>query len=91
MRSDAGGVDVAGYLNGGPIELISKDGNRVVWGAPVDEWTPGEPTVVEKVERLKQLIATSGAIDGGLPRIEIHRTYVEIDQRGRAPDGGESD
>lgn len=77
------GVDVSGYLDGGPIELVSKAGNRIVWGSPVDEWTPGEPSVDEKIARLVQLMQRTGAVDAGQRRIEIHRAQVEINRTGR--------
>jgi hypothetical protein len=76
------GVDVSGYLSGGPIEIVSPDGNRIVWGSPVDEWTPGEPSVEEKMARLVQLVERTGLLDAGQRRIEIHRARVEIDRTG---------
>ncbi len=82
------GVDVAGYLSGGPIELVSTGGNRVIWGSPVDEWQPGEPSVEEKIDRLDALVARTGSIDAGQRRVEIHRARVEID---RSVGGGGSE
>ena len=76
------GIDVSGYLSGGPIEIVSPDGNRIVWGSPVDEWTPGEPNVAKKMERLVQLVKQTGLLDAGQRRIEIHRARVEIDRTG---------
>jgi len=76
------GIDVSGYLSGGPIEIVSPDGNRIVWGSPVDEWTPGEPSVEEKMARLVQLVERTGLLDAGQRRIEVHRARVEIDRTG---------
>ena len=91
LGAEVSGIDVAGYLNGGPIEIVSADGNRVVWGSPVDEWIPGEPTVNEKIARLEQLIERTGAIDAGQRRVEIHRARVEIDRTGSLGGGTGSD
>jgi hypothetical protein len=88
LADQIGGVDVAGYLDGGPIEIVSSGGNRVVWGSPVDDWTPGEPSVEEKIDRLNALVDRTGSIDAGQPRVEIHRARVEIDRSVRSPVGG---
>lgn len=85
MLEHIGGVDIAGYLEGGPIELVSADGNRVVWGSPVGEWKPGEPTVEEKLGRLRALVGRTGSIDAGQARVEIHRARVEIDRSASPP------
>lgn len=85
---EVAGVDVGSYLDGGAIELVSLDGNRVVWGAPVDDWPPGEPSTEDKIGRLKQLIARTGSIDAGQPRLELHRARVEIDRTGSQGLGG---
>lgn len=82
------GIDVSGYLDGGPIEIVSADGNRVVWGSPVDEWQPGEPSVDEKIVRLVQLVERTGSVDAGQRRIEIHRARVEIDRTGSGTPNG---
>ncbi|USN99042.1 MAG: hypothetical protein H6810_12980 [Phycisphaeraceae bacterium] len=74
------GVDVSAFRSGGPLEIVTTHQTRIVWGSAVDEWKAGEPGVDERVQRLKQLIETTGRIDGGQRRIEIHRARVEIDR-----------
>lgn len=87
LLGEVAGVEVSGYLDGGPIELVSAAGNRIVWGSPVDEWTPGEPSVTEKIARLDQLRERTGSIDAGQRRVEIHRARVEIDRMGSGSGG----
>lgn len=76
------GIDVSAYRDGGPLEIVTTHGTRVVWGSAPDEWKAGEPSVEERVRRLKKLMEASGRIDGGQQRIEIHRARVEIDRTG---------
>ncbi len=76
------GVDVSGYNEGGPLEIVTAHSTRIVWGSAPGEWKPGEPSVEERIARLKGLIETTGRIDGGQSRIEIHRARVEIDRTG---------
>lgn len=76
------GVDVSAYNDGGPLEIVTAHSTRIVWGSAPDEWKPGEPSVEERIARLKGLIETTGRIDGGQKRIEINHDRVEIDRTG---------
>lgn len=82
LRAEITGVDVGRHRSGGPLEIISRQGSRVVWGSAPDEWAEGEPSVAERVNRLRGLLSRTGRIDGGERRIEIHREHVEIDRTG---------
>ena len=77
------GVDVSAYYDGGALEIVTAHSTRIVWGSAPGEWKPGEPSVEERIARLKGLIETTGRIDGGQQRIEIHRARVEIDRTGQ--------
>lgn len=79
LLGQVAGVDVAGYNRGGPIEIVTTGGGRIVWGSAPDEWKPGEPSVEERVRRLRGLVDRTDRLDGGQKRIEIHRARVEID------------
>lgn len=79
LLEQVAGVDVSGYNQGGPIEIVTTRGGRIVWGSAPDEWKPGEPSVGERVRRLHGLVDRTDRLDGGQKRIEIHRARVEID------------
>lgn len=81
------GVDVSLDANGGTdrrmIELVTPSGGRVVWGAPPDEFRPGEVETKRKLRRLADLYERYGAIDAGQSRIAIYGAEVVIDGRER--------
>lgn len=82
LLDQVAGVDVAGYRSGGGLEIVTTGGGRVVWGSEPEAWKPGEPSVAERVDRLRKLRERTGRLDGGQRRIEIHRARVEIDLSG---------
>ena len=77
------GVDVGAHWRGGPLEIVASSGGRIVWGSAPNEWKTGEPSVAERVNRLRGLIDRTGRIDGGERRISINTDLVEIDRTGR--------
>lgn len=82
LLDQVAGVDVAGYRAGGGLEIVTTGGGRIVWGSEPEGWKPGEPSVAERVDRLRKLRERTGRLDGGQRRIEIHRARVEIDLSG---------
>ena len=67
------GIDLQ---RGRSLEIVTDRGTRVVWGAAPGAFQPGEQTAEVKLDRLRALFEKTGRIDGGMPRTEIHGTYV---------------
>lgn len=65
------GIDVADFSPGRNLVLITDQGNRVIWGGPVDAFNPGQVPALTKAQRLAQFQRTFGRIDAGRPLIDL--------------------
>lgn len=73
------GVDASRYLSDNRLVIITDAGNRIVWGAGVDEWSPGEQSTEVKLQRLTMLYHEFTRIDANQSTIEIFGQDVLID------------
>lgn len=73
---EVGGIDVAGLARQGHIEIVTTSETRVVWGAPPDQFRPGEVPTETKLQRLSMLRKRFNRIDGGGAKVEIHGPMV---------------
>lgn len=76
------GVDVSSYLSEHRLAIITDEGNRIIWGAGTDEWSPGEQSTEVKLQRLKMLYNEFTRIDANQSTIEIFGQDVLIDVSG---------
>lgn len=74
------GVDVSGALRGGPLEIVTTGGGRIIWGPPPEQWMPGQVNAQAKVQTLERLFREYARIDAGQRRIDIRNRDVLIDQ-----------
>lgn len=70
-RGQVESVDVSHYHEDGQISLMTKDGNRIIWGSP-----PGEEVALEaladfKLHLLDEQFKRSGRIDGGFSTLDL--------------------
>lgn len=75
-------VDVGRLFHDGMLELVTTRGGRVVWGAPVGRFAPGQKSDAERLDILRELIKRTGMLDAGEDRLEIFGPRVEIDRSG---------
>ncbi len=73
------GVDASRYLSDNRLVIITDAGNRIVWGAGADEWSPGEQSTEVKLQRLTMLYHEFTRIDANQSTIEIFGQDVLID------------
>lgn len=81
------GVDVA-RLNGegqGKLEIVTKQGGRVVWGSAPGVFRPGEQDDATRLARLRRVNGMHGSINAGRDRLEIFGERVVIDQAAALP------
>lgn len=65
-------VDVGEFETSGSLVIVTDRGSRIVWGASVDDWRPGEVRSAVKLERLDALFDRFGRIDAGRNGIAIN-------------------
>ncbi|MEZ6242321.1 MAG: hypothetical protein R3B57_04690 [Phycisphaerales bacterium] len=75
-------VDAGRVFKDGMLEIVTTRGGRVVWGAPVGKFAPGQKSDGERVDVLRALIGRTGMLDAGEDRVEIYGPRVELDRRG---------
>lgn len=68
------GVDVSEYSPDRKLVVVTDLGNRIHWGGPPDEFSPGQATPQTKLGRLAQLGREHGRIDAGRVALDIRLT-----------------
>ena len=65
------GVDVAEFVPGKKLVLLTDQSNRIIWGGVPDEFNPGQVQAQVKAQRLAQILKNYGRIDAGRSMIDI--------------------
>jgi hypothetical protein len=64
-------VDVSRFASTKTLELVTDKGNRIVWGGPVETFSPGQAHPAVRRTRLAGLFKDYGRIDTGRPRLDL--------------------
>lgn len=75
------GIDLSDYdaTATGRLRLRTHNGGTIVWGAPIDEFAPGEVNTDTKLRQLRQLFASNSGWDqrGGTVSVNLQGLIIE--------------
>lgn len=80
------GVDVSRFAAEGSILLVTRGGNRIVWGGRPSKPRLGEVGTPQKLIHLAQLKRDFGSIDAGYPLIYVNTDRLQFDTTASATD-----
>ncbi|MFG0258599.1 MAG: hypothetical protein ACF8GE_11915 [Phycisphaerales bacterium JB043] len=72
------GVDVSEYQEHERLIVVTRQGGRIVWGAPPSSRSPGEVSDEDKLRRLARLLDDPAWVSAGMPRVEIYNARVVV-------------
>lgn len=81
------GVDLSRYATEEALMLVSRAGNRIVWGGRPSKPRLGEVSTRAKLSHLSQLKHDFGVIDAGYPLIYVNTARVQFDTSASAREG----
>ncbi len=64
-------VDVSAYAQTKELIIVTDLGNRIRWGGPPHDFTPGEPSGEVRRRRLEKILADTGRIDANMELLDI--------------------
>lgn len=73
------GVDVSKFASEGTLILVTRAGNRIVWGGRPNKPRLGEVSTRQKLVHLAQLQHDFKRIDGGYPLIYVNTDRLQFD------------
>ncbi|MHC4975992.1 MAG: hypothetical protein ACYTF7_05230, partial [Planctomycetota bacterium] len=72
------GVDVSEYGELERLIVVTRQGGKIVWGAPPKAQAPGEVSDGDKLRRLARLLDDPAWVSAGMPRVEIYNARVVV-------------
>lgn len=81
-------IDVSRFSTDKTLEIITELGNRIVWGGPVDSYSPGQAHPAVRRTRLAALFKDYGRIDTGRPKLDLRpedSVYIHDAASAQAP------
>lgn len=69
--SQIAAIDVTDYSVNRTLVIITELGNRIIWGGPVEDFSPGQAQPSVKLARLVQLQREHGRVDAGRAAIDV--------------------
>jgi hypothetical protein len=85
--NQVGGIDLSRYAGEEALVLVSRAGNRIVWGGRPSKPRLGEVSTRTKLIHLSQLKHDFGSIDAGYPLIYVNTARVQFDTSATAREG----